>query len=136
VVLINTPPLAGPAFPLGQVGQGAPPKSVQIADLPLGPMPSHSLGDKIAFLGAVHTKRKAQAGLVIPRPGSRGDTEATSAVFRYEGRRYVADREQPIVDEAGNVVESLKDWRLTFVEDKVAIFSNQTADVVVCADGK
>ena len=77
-------------------------------DFPLEPRTEDPLEKKIEVLGSVKPK-----GLV----------------FRVEGKRVVADLGQPIVDEAGAAVAALAGWRLSFVGDEVAAFSNGEVDV-------
>jgi hypothetical protein len=52
-------------------------------------------------------------------------------VFRHGGRRYVAALDQPILDEAGQPVEALRDWQVTLITERVAVFSNATRDICV-----
>ena len=47
----------------------------------------------------------------------------------HDGKRYVADLNKPIVDEAGNAVASLDRWKATFVGDETAVLSNGRVDV-------
>jgi hypothetical protein len=53
-----------------------------------------------------------------------------------QDRRYVADLNEPIVDEAGQPVEALRDWKVTCIGDSVAILSTASADAVVRVDGR
>ena len=131
VVLINTPaPMAQP-FTRGPAGL-APVKNVEIADLPLDRAPIHPLGEKISVEGVVYKERPGRLAAV----GGPPEVGAAGVVFRYGGRRYVADRGAPIVDEVGKPVESLRDWKLTYIDTKAAIFSSDSEDVALELEAK
>lgn len=85
-------------------------KSVKIKNLPLEPLTLDPLSRKIEVLG-------------ILRPDG--------VVFRHEGKRYVASPGKPIDDEAGQPVESLKDWRLTYGGEGIVVFSKAGAEAVI-----
>lgn len=134
LVLINTPAKpVNPAMAALFAGRGAPPVMVQIPGLPLDLLPEHGMSNKISLLGAVHAERQVQIGFGAPVIRSRADVVPVGAVIRYQGKRYVADLDQPIVDEAEEVVAGLRGWTLTFVDEKTAIFSSGEADAVVRA---
>ena len=57
-------------------------------------------------------------------------------MFRLDGRRYMANLGEPIVDEAGNPVESLRDWELAHASERIAIFRNRDVEIVVRAETK
>ncbi|MCI0359091.1 MAG: hypothetical protein L0211_11485 [Planctomycetaceae bacterium] len=75
---------------------------------PVEPRPADPLESKIEVLGAVKPR-----GLV----------------FRFAGKRYVADLAEPIVDESGLAVAALAAWKVTFVGDEFAALSNGRVDV-------
>ena len=56
---------------------------------------------------------------------------AAGAVLRFADRRYVADLDQPIVDEAGRAVEGLEGWKLNYAGDELAVFARGDAEAVV-----
>jgi hypothetical protein len=114
------------------------PRSVEIANLPLEPLPKVPLAEKLILLGTVVTpppppQPLAGGRLPLPRPTSRGGN-FTGAVFRFDKQRYVADLNQPIVDQAGQPVEGLAGWELSFATDRVALFSREGSDALVRID--
>jgi hypothetical protein len=137
-VFINTPApplpraaLAGAAAAMfGQAPPPAPPsgKVVKAPDLPLERMPKHPLSAKIELLGENKSDPAARPGLISP---FGADSQGTGVVFRYGGRRYVADLDQPIVDEAGDPVSPLEGWRLTFAAEKFAVLSRDSSDALI-----
>jgi hypothetical protein len=101
-------------------------RSVKAPDVPLEPLPVHPLSGKIKLLGMIQQPANP-AGLMMPvRGGPVG-----GVVFRFGDRRYVADLNEPIVDEAGQPVEGLGNWRLTFVADRLAVFGKGESQAVV-----
>ncbi len=134
-IFINTPApqlprvgIAGVAAP-GALGQAAPAigKMVKAPDLPVESIPKHPLADKIELVGAIKGEAPPRAGFV---PSFR-ETQWTGVVFRFGGRRYVADLGEPIANEAGDRVPPLESWRLTFVTDKLAVFSSDSSDALI-----
>jgi hypothetical protein len=77
-------------------------------DFPVEPRVTDPLERKIEILGAVKPK-----GLV----------------FRFDGKRYAADLDQPITDESGGIAAGLAGWKVTFVGDDLAALSNGQVDV-------
>jgi hypothetical protein len=47
------------------------------------------------------------------------------AVFWYKDRRYVAERDEPITDEAGAPVQALAGWTISLIGDDFAVLSNE-----------
>jgi hypothetical protein len=131
-VLINTAPLAVPPRAPGVIRPTF--KSVQIPDLPLEALPVNPLSARIDIVGILNAQNAALrlAGILPPRLAS----EPIGAVFRLGGRRYVAELDQPIVDESGVEVEDLRGWKLSFVEPELVIFSTADADAVVRIEPK
>jgi len=127
-VLINTPP---PDMTRALGGRGNDLKSLKITDLSLEPLRQPSHTGTMAFLGAVRGERTLVRNLGGPIVREQKEMAPVSAVIRYEGRRYVADLDQPIVDEAGQPVVALQDWKLTFVDEKIAILSSDISDAVL-----
>jgi len=84
----------------------------QVVKLPMGfpvePRPEDPLEKKLEILGAVKPK---------------------GIVFRFDGKRYTADLNQPIVDESGMIVAALTGWKVSFVGDELAVISNGQVDV-------
>lgn len=58
-----------------------------------------------------------------------GAVKPKGVVFRFDGKRYVADLNQPIMDEGGIAVAGLAGWKVTFVGDEMAALSNGQVDV-------
>jgi hypothetical protein len=111
------------------------PRSVEIANLPLEPLPKVPLAEKLILLGTVVTpppppQPLAGGRLPLPRPTSRSGN-FTGAVFRFDKQRYVAEINEPIVDQAGQPVEALAGWELSFATDRVALFSREGSDALV-----
>jgi hypothetical protein len=101
-------------------------RSIKVPDLPLESLPAHPLAAKITLLGMIQ-------GIVDPlelRLPSRMQPIA-GAVFRFADRRYVANLNEPIVDEAGNAVDELKDWQLTYATDRLAVFGKGVSQAIV-----
>jgi hypothetical protein len=101
-------------------------RSIKVLDLPLEPLPVHPLAAKIKLLGMI----QGTVDPLEPRLSSRMQPVA-GAVFRFADRRYVADLNEPIVDEAGEAVETLKDWELTYATDRLAVFGKGDAQAIV-----
>jgi hypothetical protein len=57
-------------------------------------------------------------------------TTPPGAVFRHQGRRLFAELNTPIVDEAGQPVEPLAGWQLTFSDSRTTVFSKEGQDAV------
>jgi hypothetical protein len=132
-VFVNQPlPVELQAFPLHKD-----PRSVEIANLPLEPLPQAALAEKLTLLGTIITpppppKPVGLGGFRLPPNAfSRGSGNFTGAVVRFDKQRYVADLNQPIVDQAGQPVEALAGWELTFATDRVALFSRDGSDALV-----
>ncbi len=77
-------------------------------DFPVEPRLAHAWEKKIAMLGAVKPK---------------------GIVFRFEGKRYVAELNSPIVNESGEKVAALEGWQVTFVGDEMAALSDGRVDI-------
>lgn len=109
-------------------------RSVEIANLPLEPLPKVRLAEELTLLGTIVTPPPPQpfvpGRLVATRLSSRG-IQFTGAVVRFDKQRYVADLNQPIVDQAGQPVEALAGWELSFATDRVALFSRDGSDALV-----
>jgi len=123
-------PLARFVDPRG--GNGS--RSITVNDLPLEHLPVHRLSEKITLLGILHGEREEGprfGGL----PGRMG-CGPTGIVFRFDGRKYVAEIGQAIVDEAGNPVPSLRAWKVIQVRESLAILSGADADMIVRKDDK
>jgi hypothetical protein len=111
------------------------PRSVEIANLPLEPLPKVPLAEKMILLGTIVTppvppQPRVPGQMPVPRPTTRGGN-FTGAVFHFDKQRYVADLNQPIVDQSGQPVEALAGWELTFASDRVALFSREGSDALV-----
>jgi hypothetical protein len=109
-------------------------RSVRVANLPLEELPVHPLAAKFKVLGVLHTVVKVQPGVLAPR--SMTGPRPTAIVVQYEGRRYIADLDQPVVDEAGQPQPALAGYRLTTIATPYAVFSKPDADLVLRVEGK
>jgi len=112
-------------------------RTLRVPDLPLEPLPAHPLAQALKFQGIV----RADGGKYSVRtPVIAADGSETSGhlgiVFRHGDCRYVAEIAKPILDEAGQPVEALRDWQLSLISETVAIFSNATTDVPVPLEGR
>jgi hypothetical protein len=105
-------------------------RSVAVNDLPLERLPTHPMSDKFTLLGVLHGKRQPAGPLGIARI-SRSSLDPIGIVFRYGGRKYVAELGQTILDEAGNPVADLQHWKLAQAMGSLAILSGSDADVVL-----
>jgi hypothetical protein len=101
------------------------PKSVDIADLPLERMFEHPLVAKIELLGLF------EPNVPPPLRFGRPEERPQAIIIRFENRRYLANLNQPILDESERPVEALRDWKLAFASRQMAIFSNGDSDAVV-----
>ena len=90
-------------------------RSVQVGDFGLGTIRRHPLAAQIIPIGFVQPK-----GLV----------------FRFDGKRYVAEVGQPITDEAGAELAALKGWQVSFATGKLAVFSRADIDFAVRFDAR
>ena len=55
---------------------------------------------------------------MLPDRLGPGNVNYTGMVFRLDGRRHVAAVGEPIVDDAGQPVETLRGWQLAFASEK------------------
>ncbi|MGI8979042.1 MAG: hypothetical protein ACR2FY_07440 [Pirellulaceae bacterium] len=78
---------------------------------PLETIQLHPLGKQVDFLGVLDSDK--------------------GAVIRFEGKRYVAEQDAEIVDEAGKPVEKLAGWRLAFVNSSVLVFGRGGIDTAI-----
>jgi hypothetical protein len=53
------------------------------------------------------------------------------AVFWYGDRRYVAERDEPITDEAGAAVQALAGWTISLIGDDFAVWNNDSERATV-----
>lgn len=108
-------------------------KTLKVPDLPLEPLPANPLRARLKVVGIVRADT-TPAVPVRPAFGGRGGGPAPvdlGIVVRYDGRRYLAAVGEPILDEAGRVVEPLREWKLALVSGSLAIFSSATGDIAV-----
>jgi hypothetical protein len=105
-----------------------PSKSIQVADLSLERIPEHPLANRVEISGVVTLPDEASPlRLTLLRQWQ----DPTGVVFRFQGRRYVAGLQKPLVDESGEEVQGLKGWKLSHVDEKIAVFSTDEADAVL-----
>ena len=108
-------------------------RSVRVADLPLESFPIHSLSEKIKVQGVMHGMVKTVGLLGAP---GRIAVRPAAVILQFGGRRYVADLGQPILDQSGQPVAALADWKLQVITDTMAIFGKPGANLVLSIDGK
>jgi hypothetical protein len=128
-IFINSP-VPQPAVLLGgvpAVARDRGSRSVKAPDLALEALPSHPLGQKVNVTGVLRGEAPAGAGAFSR---VRNPTGCTALVFRFEGKKYVADMGEPIVDEAGHPVPALRGWKLGAIGHGRAILSGPDADAV------
>ena len=131
-------------------------KSLKVPDLPLEPLPANPLAKQLQAVGIIRPdagqRSSIPGGMIADGRAAVGAPAAFGAgfgrggaaappvvdlgiVIRYDGRRYVAPIDQPILDEAGQVVEALRDWKLVQRTGSLAIFSSPTGDLAVRLPG-
>lgn len=131
-IFLNAPVPAGPALPGGiNIGRDKASRSVNV-DLPVEALPNHPFAGRITMLGVSHGPHHVAGILGRDQRvfGPRG------IVFGYEGRTHVAEVGEAIVDEEGNAIESLRDWRLSCVNSKFAIFVGPDGNAVLRLEKK
>jgi len=106
-------------------------RSIKAPEIPLEPLPVHPLVAKIQLLGMLQLPVDPLARVMPSRTAP-----VAGAVFRFADRRYVADLNEPVVDEAGQPVEALKDWRLTYATDRMAVFGRGDAEAIARLEEK
>jgi len=127
-VFVNAPvPAPQRGFPVDSRG-----RSVRVTDLPLESSPIHPLSTKIKVTGVMHGMVKSFG----QRGGGRTAVGPAAAILQFDGRRYIADLGQPIVDETGQPVAALVNWKLHAITDTLAIFSKPGADFVLPINAK
>ena len=117
------------------------PRSIRIRDFPLEEAPVHPLSKQVEVVGVVYPEvmttelsyRRAAAVLIGRDSAPPGPT---GLVFRLNGRRYAAEVGKPIVNQAEEVVAELADFKLSYLDDEVAIFSGADADAMVSVQGR
>ena len=107
-------------------------RSINIPDLPVGELRAHPLARQIKLLGILHAEHSEQRGFGLEQQiaGPMG------IVFRFEDRTHVAVLGQPIVDEEGQPVEALRNWKLECLDSRFALLSGADADVVLRMEKK
>jgi hypothetical protein len=121
-------------------------KRLQIPAFPLEPLPDHPLNAKIKVLSLIQLPPTppavvAPGGFAAPAFAAAGGRStrislAGGMVFRFAGRRLVADVGEPIVDEAGNPVEGLQNWKLSFANDRFAVLTTGATDAIIRTESK
>jgi hypothetical protein len=134
VTFLNAPVPAPPnvgGIPLGRENNS---RSVKVPDLAIEPLPEHPLTSRIELVGVSHSVHSAVGGGFLRREqrvfGPRG------IVFRFNERIHVAEVGEPIVDEEGQPVEGLADWRLSCIGPKFALLIGPEANAVLRLERK
>lgn len=86
-------------------------KSVTGKPLPLGEPPASPLEKQLELVGYM--------------------TAPQGALFRFQGRRLFAEKDQPIVDENGVAVKDLAGWTLSHVDLRMALFTSGDQEACV-----
>jgi len=107
-------------------------KSVRVPDLPLERLRMHPLADKLSVRGVVYGETTATTAF----GGTRAAMGPTSLLLQFEGQRYIADRRQAILDEAGAPVAALRDWQLACITSSLAVLTSPDSVVVLRTDTK
>ncbi len=109
------------------------PKSVKVRDLPLEDLPDHPLSKRLAFVGIVYPEAldsSRSARLLMAMAGREtAPPQPTGLVFRLDGKRYSAELNKPILNQAETPVSELADWKLSYLDNDLALFSSSGADV-------
>lgn len=95
-IYVNCKPRQAPPQDTGRAVNGPP--------LPLGEPPHSALEKQLELLGQM--------------------TAPPGVLFRFQGRRLFAEKDQPIVDERGQAVKELAGWTLSHVDLRMALFVN------------
>jgi len=103
-------------------------RSVKVLELPLEPIPATSATSRFTILSVLHGQRAAPAAL----PGRMDQVFAPRGiVFRFDDRTHVAEIGEPIVDDEGRAVESLREWRLSCVNSRFALLVGPESNAVI-----
>ncbi len=102
-------------------------KSITVTDLGIEPLPVHPLASRIAVLGVLHGEvaEGSRFGRVERSFGPKG------LLFRFEDRKHVAETGQPIVDEEGQAVDHLRNWKLASLNSRFALFTGTDGTAAV-----
>jgi hypothetical protein len=103
-----------------------------VPELPLEPLPVHPLAGRLEMVGIIHASRPAP--LILGRDQQLFGP--TGLVFRFEERTHVAEVGQPIVDESGQGVTGLRDWRLANVNSRFAVLVGPDDNAVIRLEKK
>jgi len=110
-------------------------RSVKVKNVALEDLPVHPIAARIQILGIIYPEALDSSELP-PAPFQPGaqqkqPPELTGIALKFDGRRYVAEIGKTIVDEADQPVAALADWKLSYANKALAIFSSDDADAVV-----
>lgn len=89
---------------------------VVMAGPPLETMRQHPLGKQVEFVGVLDSDE--------------------GAVVRFDGKRYVVEKDAEILDESGKPVEKLAGWKLAFVNSSVLILGRGDFDTAIVSRRK
>jgi hypothetical protein len=114
------------------------PRSVKVRDLTVGDLVNNPLSSRLDVTGVIYPEAAESPdllGLVMRGGLDTARPRPIGLILRFEGRRYVVNIGKAIVDQNEQPVESLAGWKLSYVNDKMAIFSNSQADAIVRIEG-
>jgi hypothetical protein len=110
------------------------PRSVKVRELPLGELVNHPLSQELDVKGIIYSEAMEPVdplSAVTPLNRNAAQPRPTGLVLRYSGRRYVVNIGKPILNQNEESVAGLVDWKLSYVNDKITIFSNGQADAIL-----
>jgi hypothetical protein len=108
-------------------------RSVKMKNVPIEDLPVHDMAERIRMLGIIYPEAIDSDELRLPPflPGAKSAPQLSGIVFQFDGRRYTAEVGQPILDEADQSAPALADWKVSYANNSLAIFSSDEADAVV-----
>lgn len=114
------------------------PRSVKVRELPFGELVNHALHDHLTILGVIYPEAidppDRFSAVAIFNRDKTPKPRPTGVVLRFEGRRYVVNIGTTIVDQAKKPVPLLAGWKLSYLNDKIVIFSKGDADAILRVD--
>lgn len=110
------------------------PRTVKVRDLPIGDLVNDPLYSQLDVSGIIYPEAMDVGdplGFVTRLNRNTSRPRPIGLVLRFQNRRYVVNIGKPILDQNEKPVDDLAGWKLSYVNDKLAIFSNGQADAIV-----